>query len=322
MESPPVSTAGAVNPTSHRLRFAQSLDLATVDTPSADPEAAPMHIVRADGRGSQLRIPAGWTSVCLVLAGAPEADAGWCAWQLERGQMMVWTDGALALSARGACWWLVVAAPAHAWRTPGHGANASHHMQLMPWQAACDPDVKRAMVRLARRERGEAATTPELLELLTGLLLDQQQAHVRQWLSRSSGRTLQRKQQSLLRLLRVRRIVRSQPEARLDLASLASYANYSPHHLIRVYRNVFGETPAEYALRLRTRKAWQLVRETTMPVCEITELLGFESQSAFCRSFKQSFGMTTSQARRLVVAQPVRIGGRTGTDRAEQAIAA
>ena len=54
----------------------------------------------------------------------------------------------------------------------------------------------------------------------------------------------------------------------------------------------------------------------------VAALLGFESQSALCRSFKQSFGMTTSQARRLVVAQPVRIGGRTGTGRAEQAIAA
>jgi AraC-like DNA-binding protein len=281
-----------------------------------------MHIVRADGRGSQLRIPAGWTSVSLVLAGAAEADAGWCAWRLEKGQMMVWTDGALGLSARGACWWLVVAAPANAWSAHGHRMNAGHDLQMMPWQAPCTPDVKRAMVRLARRERGDAPVTPELLGLLTGLLLEQQHSHVRQWLSRSSGRTLQRKQQSLLRLLRVRRIVRSQPEARLDLASLASYANYSPHHLIRVYRNVFGETPAEYALRLRTRKAWQLVRETTMPICEITELLGFESQSAFCRSFKHSFGMTTSQARRLVVAHPVRIGGGNGADRGEQAIAA
>ena len=235
--------------------------------------------------------------------------------------MMVWTDGALGLSARGACWWLVVAAPAKAWSARCHG-NADHALQLMPWQAPCTPEVRRAMVRLARRERGDASAAPELLDLLAGLLLEQQDSHVRQWLSRSSGRTLQRKQQSLLRLLRVRRIVRSQPEARLDLASLASYANYSPHHLIRVYRNVFGETPAEYALRLRTRKAWRLVRETKMPICEITELLGFESQSAFCRSFKHSFGMTTSQARRLVVAHPVRIGGRSGTSRAEQAIAA
>lgn len=44
------------------------------------------------------------------------------------------------------------------------------------------------------------------------------------------------------------------------------------------------------------------MRGTGTPICEITEMLGFESQSAFCRAFKTSFGITTSQARRLQVA--------------------
>jgi AraC family transcriptional regulator len=60
---------------------------------------------------------------------------------------------------------------------------------------------------------------------------------------------------------------------------------------------VFGETPFEYAARLRFDRAWRLVRDTRMPVCDITEALGFESQSAFCRAFKHAFGVTTTQAR-------------------------
>ena len=80
-------------------------------------------------------------------------------------------------------------------------------------------------------------------------------------------------------------------------SSLAASASYSPCHLIRSYRDVFGETPSEYASRLRFERAWRLVNDTTMPICEITEMLGFESQSAFCRAFKNAFGRTTSQVR-------------------------
>ena len=69
-------------------------------------------------------------------------------------------------------------------------------------------------------------------------------------------------------------------------------------------RDVFGETPAEYAGRLRAERAWQLVRDTHMPVCEITEALGFESQSAFCRAFKSRFGATTTEVRRNPHAGP------------------
>src|SRR3546814_975466 len=105
---------------------------------------------------------------------------------------------------------------------------------------------------------------------------------------RCSGRTLQRRQQTMLRLLRVRHLIESSGDERSDLARLARSANYSPWHLIRVHRDVFGETPSEYAARLRLQHAWSLVRDTKTSICEISEALGFESQSAFCRSFKKT----------------------------------
>src|SRR3546814_2643154 len=107
-------------------------------------------------------------------------------------------------------------------------------------------------------------------------------------LVRCSGRTLQRRQQTMLRLLRVRHLIESSGDERPDLVRLARSANYSPWHLIRVHRDVFGETPSEYAARLRLQHAWSLVRDTKTSICEISEALGFESQSAFCRSFKRS----------------------------------
>jgi AraC-like DNA-binding protein len=88
-------------------------------------------------------------------------------------------------------------------------------------------------------------------------------------------------------------------DAHLDLRQLASSASYSPWHLIRMYRDVFGETPSEHIVRLRLSRAWALVRDSALPVCEITEQLGFESPSAFCRAFKNAYGLTATQARHL-----------------------
>jgi transcriptional regulator GlxA family with amidase domain len=64
-----------------------------------------------------------------------------------------------------------------------------------------------------------------------------------------------------------------------------------------MYRDVFDETPSEYAARLRLERAWSMVRDTRLPICEITEALGFESQSSFCRAFKNAYGATTGDVR-------------------------
>src|SRR3546814_2524317 len=75
----------------------------------------------------------------------------------------------------------------------------------------------------------------------------------------------------MLRLLRVRHLIESSGDERSDLARLARSANYSPWNLIRVHRDVFGETPSEYAARLRLQHAWSLVRDTKTSICEISE---------------------------------------------------
>lgn len=275
----------------HRPRFAQALDLGTQ-------ESRALHVVRAEARGVQVQVPAGWTSVWIALSGTPRFDAAWSDWELGQGQLMTWTDGVIRASNPCPAWWLLLAAPTSHWSGFRGDPRMAHALDLVPWQAECPREIRRAIVRLARSTSGDPDPTT-LVGMLDAMLHEQQQATVQRWLSNCSGRTLQRKQQSLVRLLRVRRIVQSNLESRLDLASLAEFANYSPHHLIRVYRNVFDETPTEYAMRLRTQRAWTLVRDTRMPICEITDLLGFESQSAFCRAFKHAFGMTTGQARRL-----------------------
>lgn len=258
-----------------------------------------LQLAHATGRGVQIDVPGGWLSLWLPLAGRLRLESTDCTWDLEPGRLQVWRDGRLRCRSHLPGLWLGLAGPAAAWDGALLAAAHDRHADLFTQDVPASRGIRRLLVRLARCVRpGTAHGNPEpLLEALCAALIEQQgDLHVR--LQRCSGRTQQRRQQTLCRLLRVQHLIRHGTDERLDLARVARSASYSPSHLIRIYRDVFGETPSEYAARLRFERAWRLVRDTTMPVCEITEALGFESQSAFCRAFKQSFGLTATELRR------------------------
>lgn len=278
----------------HPLRGSVSLGLAAL-------VAGCLNVVRARGRGNSLQLPAGWVTLCVVLSGVLELDSHDAGWTLGQGRYQVWLEGALRCSSHGPCWWLAVTAPAATWDPKGPAPAAD----ILPWQADCTRAVLRPVVRLARVASPDRGCPPGAAAGIVADLrqaVSDHQADLQARLQLCSGRTRVRRRQTLLRLLRVQHLLRCHLDEHVALARLAASANYSPCHLIRVYRHVFGETPNEYAARLRLQRAWELVSETPMPVCEIAGALGFESESAFCRAFKQAFGCTTGAARRQLAA--------------------
>jgi len=132
------------------------------------------------------------------------------------------------------------------------------------------------------------------------------QSPLNEALARCAGRTIRQKQANLLKLLRIHHHMRHNLEHRPSLDFLSEISNYSPAHLIRAFRRVFGETPSEFANQLREQDAWRLVTTTELSIQEIATRLGYGNQSAFCRVFKASFGMTASQARLPVAGNAIR----------------
>jgi AraC family transcriptional regulator len=259
-----------------------------------------LHVVYGTGRASRLHVPAGWMSLWLPLAGCLQLESPDGEWDLSAGRMQVWRDTELRVDCRSSGCWLGLVGPLEAWSRHlraalGHDTNPG----IFPRESSCPRILRRLLVRLARTARGTTATAgdPGMLVEATCVALLEQQHDLHERLQRCSGRTLQRRQQTLLRLLRVRQLIETHHDNRPDLARLARSASYSPWHLIRMYRDVFDETPSEYAARLRLERAWSLVRDTRLPICEITEALGFESQSSFCRAFKNAYGSTTGDVR-------------------------
>lgn len=282
----------------HAIQGSQGLDLSAqrVDI---------IHAITARGRGGRLFVPAGWISITLVLDGSLELAHGTTPWTLSSRQLQLWTDGNLRHSSQQTCWWLCVAAPAALWQRPLR-SMASFINNLIPRELRCDPELARVIVQLCRprwfKDAGGSCHASDMLGGLREALIERQRPLYGQ-LERCSGRTALRRHQTLLRLLRVQHMIRCNVDNRLGMVNLAAAANYSPTHLIRVYREVFGETPSEYASRLRNQRAWDFVHDTRLPICEIAERLGFESESAFCRAFKHSFGCTTTVARRRLAMQ-------------------
>lgn len=92
-------------------------------------------------------------------------------------------------------------------------------------------------------------------------------------------------------------------ETRLDdelpLAAVAREAGISQWHFQRIFKSLAGETLKTYIRSRRLAIALDRLLETRLRVLDIALLAGFESQEAFARAFKQAFGLTPQEYRRL-----------------------
>lgn len=277
----------------HAIASHSSLDL-------ANSAGDALHVLDLCGRNLRVDVPPKWISLWLPLIGDTDIDTPQYAWTLRQGDLLTWREQSLRSASSRPAWWLGLCGSPAAWEARLRGRHGRDRSEagIFLHEDACPRALRRLLVhlvRMARRRADTDAMNATAAAAISELVASQSSLHA--LLPRCKGRTRQRRQQTLMRLLRVEHLIRKHEDTRLDLGYLAASANYSPCHLIRSYRDVFGETPAEYAARLRGERAWALVRDTDMPVCDITEALGFESQSAFCRAFKKTHGMTTSQAR-------------------------
>ncbi|MFC5751107.1 helix-turn-helix transcriptional regulator [Actinomadura rugatobispora] len=83
----------------------------------------------------------------------------------------------------------------------------------------------------------------------------------------------------------------------LDVAAVAGRAGYSRYHFVRLFREVYGETPGSYLARRRIERAQELLRSANLTVTEICLLVGFSSLGTFCTRFKRKVGMTPTEFR-------------------------
>ena len=83
----------------------------------------------------------------------------------------------------------------------------------------------------------------------------------------------------------------------VSIEELAGLAGLSRFHLIRSFRDAFGQTPYQYFLRLRMDAARHLLRTTDLQVAEIGRRVGFSSSTQFVKMFRALEGATPGSLR-------------------------
>jgi AraC-like DNA-binding protein len=99
------------------------------------------------------------------------------------------------------------------------------------------------------------------------------------------------------RLHRAKDFLDASLDTPVSLADSASIACLSPHHYLRTFKKVFGETPHQYLGRKRMERARTLVLSSDIPITQICYDLGFESLGSFSWLFRRTHGLSPRQLR-------------------------
>ncbi len=98
----------------------------------------------------------------------------------------------------------------------------------------------------------------------------------------------------------VRKIVdfiESNYQKNFSLDDLAREVNYSPFHLIRIFKNGTGKTPFEYLQYIKILKAKEILQNSEKTITEVCFEAGFNNRSHFISVFKKNVGVPPSKFR-------------------------
>ncbi|MCC8938990.1 helix-turn-helix transcriptional regulator [Bradyrhizobium sp. Arg68] len=108
--------------------------------------------------------------------------------------------------------------------------------------------------------------------------------------------------------------LRSDNDADVSLAALASEAGLSRFHFCRAFKESTGLSPHAWLRQCRLEQAMNLLRDTDASIVSVAVEIGYASQAAFAAAFRKLTGETPSDWRRHVRRQqyPSNHGNRSG----------
>jgi AraC family transcriptional regulator len=92
--------------------------------------------------------------------------------------------------------------------------------------------------------------------------------------------------------------LRSDSDADLSLAALASDAGLSRFHFCRAFKESTGLSPHAWLRQHRLEQAMNMLRDTDASIVSVAAALGYASQTAFAAAFRKLTGETPSDWRR------------------------
>jgi AraC family transcriptional regulator len=93
------------------------------------------------------------------------------------------------------------------------------------------------------------------------------------------------------KLVRAVEYIQDQLDADLTVSGIAQAVGMSPDHFTRLFKKSTGQTPYEYVVEARVRKAKELLTTGKFTISEAAYHVGFVDQSHLTRHFKRVFGL-------------------------------
>ncbi len=86
--------------------------------------------------------------------------------------------------------------------------------------------------------------------------------------------------------------MKSNIHSQLSLKEVCEHFLLGKTQLCKIFRESTGQSPMEYYMELKIKRAKQLIREKTYSVSEISDMLGYSSIHNFSRAFKKAVGLS------------------------------
>ena len=178
----------------------------------------------------------------------------------------------------------------------GGGAPVKFFEKNYPHDQVISPALFRLRAAVAKGAREEGW----LLEQLHGIVQRLLRIHrlARKEAERLHSVRRATREESYRRVCRAQEYAAALFAEPVTLGELARVACLSPNHLLRTFRQAFGQTPHQYLTSCRLIEARRLLAQGDLPVTEVCLAVGFESLGSFSALFRRRFGVPPSSCRR------------------------
>ena len=93
-------------------------------------------------------------------------------------------------------------------------------------------------------------------------------------------------------VVKIKKFVKTHIEEKITLDEICAQVFFSPAYCESIFKKETGITIIDYALNEKLAMAQMLLREGTLPLIKIAELVGFFDYNYFCRLFKKRIGIS------------------------------
>lgn len=225
---------------------------------------------------------------------------------IEAGEMIFKQDDT-ALTARGGDAVLMNCTRPHRYQAPEHAEfyyynfNGPAALQLVDWMISENGSI---LFRNAYMERVREQMKGQISLLVRGLApepvgISQNIYNCLSFLAVRRIRHLDVHGNTVS--ARAVRFMQQAIEQPITVADIADAVNLSSSYFSRQFRKETGDAPASFLIRLRIRRAEELLRTTDLSIEAIALRLGYENPSSFTNLFTQKTGMSPRRFRKIVI---------------------